>query len=369
MTMTTPAQLSLELMVTQKRIRDYLRSKYGTLPADETRWQLTEDEAEDVRARFSPEAARTSDLWPLKPGDVVRRRSIHERYGGQRQGGISTPRSRREVFVFTDPAKGARYGYDQFEGLREDGSYTYTGEGQRGPQQFKRGNRALRDAATDGKIIRLFRSSGKLATYVGSFTTGTPTYWKETIPDIDGNPREGLIFNLLPLDARVDLLPAYGGELSPDEGLINYAANPVMWTPPDCNDVVVEGTDRDIDERVVSRVEFELQAAFGAWLLSRDLSPKRLPLRAGSTTIEPDMYVPEHGWVVEAKRSAARSHVRTAIGQVLDYVHVAKRAGLTAIPVVVLPGAPQPELVELMSNLGITILARTADGFEELAPT
>ncbi len=72
--------------------------------------------------------------WALEIGDVVRRRAIHEAYGGQQQGGISTPRATSDVLIFTDPEAGARYGYDEFEGLREDGSYAYTGEGQRGHQ-------------------------------------------------------------------------------------------------------------------------------------------------------------------------------------------------------------------------------------------
>ncbi|QLD11661.1 hypothetical protein [Microbacterium oleivorans] len=364
----TPAQLSLELRVPQKRIRDVLRQLYGTLPDDQPRWQLDENQAERVRTHFDKTAADPLEAWLLEPGDVVRRRSIHETYGGQQQGGISTPRSIPEILIFTDPDAGAKFGYNQFEGLREDGSYSYTGEGQYGPQVFVRGNKAVRDAAKDGKIIRLLRTKGILATYVGAFTTGDPAFTIETIPDADGDPRDGIIFNLLPLDALIELLPAYGGQLGPTGDLTNYAATPRIWTPPEFSDVVVPETKHVQDERTVSRVEFELQADFGVWLGSQGATPKRLPLRAGSTLIEPDMFVPERNWIVEAKRSTARGHVRTAIGQVLDYVHIAAKAGLLAAPVILLPGTPELDLQELMHELGITLATRTSDGFRILDP-
>ncbi|MCJ1708531.1 hypothetical protein [Microbacterium sp. VKM Ac-2923] len=363
----TPAQLSIELQVPQKRIRDHLRSVYGTLAEGSTRWLLSEEQAEGIRERFRDDRRARRGDWLLEPGDTVRRRSMHDAYGGQQQGGISTPRGQNDIFIFTDPESGARYGYDKFEGLREDGSYSYTGEGQYGPQEFVRGNRALRDCAKDGKTIRLFRTHGTSATYVGAFTTGTPTYEIETIPDASGNPRAGIIFNLLPTVARVELLPAYGGGLGP-EALIDYSAAPRSWTPPEYDDVVVAAADTAPGDRLVSRIEFELQAAFGEWLRTQGLSPRRLPLRAGSALIEPDMFVPERNWIVEAKKSIARGHVRTAIGQVLDYAHVARKAGLDATPVILLPGLPEDDLRELMHTVGITLIWRIEDGFEVSKP-
>ncbi|MFJ4159593.1 hypothetical protein [Microbacterium testaceum] len=367
MATTTPAQLSIELQVPQKRIRDHLRSVYGTLGEGSTRWLLSEEQADGVRKRFRDGRRAARGDWLLEPGDTVRRRSIHDAYGGQQQGGISTPRRQNDIFIFTDPESGARYGYDKFEGLREDGSYSYTGEGQYGPQEFVRGNRALRDCAIDGKTIRLFRTHGTSATYVGAFTTGTPTYEIETIPDASGNPRAGIIFNLLPTVARVDLLPAYGGGLGP-QAPQTYTAAPRSWTPPEYDDVVVAVAETAPGQRVVSRIEFELQAAFGEWLRTQGLSPQRLPLRAGSAVIEPDMFVPERDWIVEAKKSTARGHVRTAIGQVLDYAHVASKAGLNTAPAILLPGPPEEDLRELVHAVGITLIVRVDDDFEVSAP-
>ncbi|MCJ1696736.1 hypothetical protein MT349_13210 [Rathayibacter caricis] len=186
----TPADLSLELGVPQKRIRDVLREFFGTLDIGTTRWELSDEQVDAVRDRLRVEPVEIP-RFSLSVGDQVLRRAVHRAYGGQQQGGISTPRSLGEIFIFTDPAKGARHGYDRFEGLREDGSYSYTGEGQVGDQVFLRGNLALRDAAKNGRIIRLFTVQNTRVTYIGAFTTGLPTYRYEIIPDNEGTLRRG----------------------------------------------------------------------------------------------------------------------------------------------------------------------------------
>lgn len=329
--------------------------------------ELTEQQAAAVRNRFSPDGQGMP--WIVALGETRPRREIHGLYRGQDQGGISTPKGSQHILAFTDPFEGKKYGYDKFEGLREDGSYAYTGEGQRGDQRFGAGNAAIRDAASQGKIIRLFRKEGTLATYVGTFTTSVPTYHYETIPDIDGQPRLGIIFNLIPLDARTELLPAYGGELGNSPAVFGARPQPLTWSPPDYSDVVVEGQEGLArEDRVVSRVEFQLQSEFGQWMSARGDQPSRLRLRAGSTLIEPDFFFESRRWIVEAKRSPARGFVREAVGQVLDYVNVAQRSGLSAAPAILLPGRPEKDLQVLLHNHGILLATQSGDGFEFAAP-
>ncbi|WP_206749480.1 hypothetical protein [Homoserinimonas hongtaonis] len=59
--------------------------------------------------------------------------------------------------------------------------------------------------------------------------------------------------------------------------------------------------------------------------------------------------------------------MRTAIGQVLDYAHIGAKAGLQSTPVIVLPGEPESDLLELMTSLSITVVARDHGGFRVLA--
>jgi hypothetical protein len=56
----TPNDLARELGVSAKKIREYLRSKYGKLSSFETRWHLTESQASDVRVHFSQTIRHTN---------------------------------------------------------------------------------------------------------------------------------------------------------------------------------------------------------------------------------------------------------------------------------------------------------------------
>lgn len=359
MTGVTPAALSLELRVDQKRIREFLRSAYGKLPAG-TFWDLDEVQAASVRTRFSGHTPSSEGKrWTLEIGDTVRRRAIHDAYGGQRQGGISTPISIPDIIVITSQESGSRHGYDAYEGLQEDGSFAYTGEGQYGPQKFERGNAAIRDSAQDGRPLRLFTKHGVMVTYVGEFTTGEPAYRLETIPDSDGNPREGIIFNLVPVEADVEAL-----EAGPQR--LRAATRVSTWRPPDWSSFLT-GRSQHLGEREASRIEFKLQADFGQWVRARGETPRRLLLGSAGAIIEPDMYVEENGWVVEAKKSPARAYVRTAIGQVLDYARVARKSGHKAVPAILLPSRPVPDVIELILELGIKVIVRDHDGFAVLS--
>lgn len=353
---TTPARLSLELNVTQKRIRSFLREQYGRVPEGAVGSELDDSQADAVRARFDRQLRPTDPMvWTLEIGDTVLRRELHAAYRGQEQGGIITPKSIPDILVITSPESGARHGYDTFEGLQGDGSFLYTGEGQQGPQVFARGNTALRDAAENGRPIRLLTKQGTYVTYVGEFTTGDPAFSIETIPDSDGNLRDGIIFKLVPVDADVEALDAPSTPLT-------ERAQASSWTPPESSWYVV-GAPQIPGERVVSRIEFELQKDFGQWIKSRGETPQRLRLSSAGATIEPDLYVSESGWIVEAKKSPAREYVRTAIGQVLDYSILARESGRPAVPVVLLPSRPIAHLEALLSELGILLIVRDDEGF------
>ncbi|KQO10278.1 hypothetical protein ASF06_08865 [Agreia sp. Leaf244] len=48
----TPKDLAIELGVSPKSIRDFLRALYGTLGDGATRWNLTPEQVELVRTHF-----------------------------------------------------------------------------------------------------------------------------------------------------------------------------------------------------------------------------------------------------------------------------------------------------------------------------
>ena len=135
-----------------------------------------------------------------------RRDEIHKVYGGQEQGGISTPAGHPLIFLFTGEA-GHDYGYK--DGPDENGVFRYTGEGQVGDMEFTNGNRAIRDHVANGKDIHLFEKSypDRLVRYLGQYVC---TDWERGRgPDREGNDRELIIFHLVPL---AELPPGANGQ-------------------------------------------------------------------------------------------------------------------------------------------------------------
>ena len=129
---------------------------------------------------------------------------IHEKYDGQRQGGISTPSKGPYIFLFTGKA-GEQHGYK--DGFEENGVFIYTGEGQEGDMEFVRGNKAIRDHSENGKELLLFEASSRKGfyRYKGKFTCAG---YDDTQygPDTNGRNRKLIRFQLVPLGTTSDLL-------------------------------------------------------------------------------------------------------------------------------------------------------------------
>ncbi|PSL20472.1 HNH endonuclease signature motif containing protein [Shimia abyssi] len=121
-------------------------------------------------------------------------RDIHEVFGGQRQGGISTPAGQPFVFIFTGKS-GAQHGYQ--DGWRDDGVFLYTGEGQRGDMTFRAGNAAVRDHDHSGKELLMFEAlgHGKPVKFVGRFACQSWDTFRG--PDSEGKERECIQFHLV----------------------------------------------------------------------------------------------------------------------------------------------------------------------------
>ncbi|MBN2303463.1 MAG: HNH endonuclease [Anaerolineae bacterium] len=129
-------------------------------------------------------------------GEVYRRRELHEKYGGQQQGGISTPSEHNLIFLFTSE-RGEEHGYS--DGWKDNKIFLYTGEGQRGDMTFTRGNKAIRDHLEDGKDIHMFRQTRKgYVEYVGQMIYSG--YHHKDGPDTDGIVRKMIVFELAPVE-------------------------------------------------------------------------------------------------------------------------------------------------------------------------
>ncbi|WP_354686718.1 HNH endonuclease signature motif containing protein [Cupriavidus necator] len=125
-----------------------------------------------------------------------RQNEIHDRFGGNRQGGIATSGKVPAIFLFTEES-GERYGY--IDGRDELGVFSYTGAGQVGDMEFKRGNLAILEHATNGQALHLFKSlgKGKEKEYLGEHTYAGHTIRRG--PDKNGSQRNVIVFQLVPV--------------------------------------------------------------------------------------------------------------------------------------------------------------------------
>lgn len=116
------------------------------------------DRYSHLASSIETKAAYRNNAVPFEAGVVYNRREdLHGPYGGQEQGGISTPADHPFIFLFTGDT-GSEFGYrDEF---RPDGIYWYTGEGQEGDMEMVRGNKAIRDHQANNKELYLFESLG-----------------------------------------------------------------------------------------------------------------------------------------------------------------------------------------------------------------
>lgn len=130
------------------------------------------------------------DQLPFIPGQLIRRSEIHDRYGGSRQSGISTPLRVPYLFIFSG-ASGKQHGYK--DGWDGDKVFSYSGEGQSGDMRFTKGNLALRDHIRNGKRVFLFEYVQKA---VVKFVSELVLFDNDYFPAFDSNKqlRQGIRF-------------------------------------------------------------------------------------------------------------------------------------------------------------------------------
>jgi len=128
-------------------------------------------------------------------GQVYRRRSLHDSYGGNGQGGITGSSKSPIIFLFRGQP-GEQHGYT--DGW-ENGVFLYTGEGLLGDQVFNRGNRAIRDHVVSRKDLHLFLIvGGGQVQYEGTMVC-IGYHIRQTL-DREESLRQTIVFELVPLD-------------------------------------------------------------------------------------------------------------------------------------------------------------------------
>jgi hypothetical protein len=135
----------------------------------------------------------SSSVWNLNPGDKIRRKVLHQRYGGRTQGGIGPSSLTPNVLVFSDSLVGKKYGH--IDDWKEDGCYHYTREGQHGDQEMKSGNAAILHHKEEGRVLRLFQGVRGEVQYLGQFQVEShrPFYTTDA-PEADNGPVRSVMY-------------------------------------------------------------------------------------------------------------------------------------------------------------------------------
>ncbi len=141
---------------------------------------------------------------PFEVGALYnRQKQIHGVFGGQQQGGISTPKEHPLVIAFTGEA-GVSHGYHDF--WDDDEVFHYFGEGQVGDMRYVAGNRAIGEHVKDDKTLVVFQMMGKGRPYryLGRFICQS-SYVQPGTSDREGKPRSAIVFRLRSLESSLGL--------------------------------------------------------------------------------------------------------------------------------------------------------------------
>lgn len=301
-----------------------------------------------------------SEAWRTPVGWTGTREEIAAMYGGSTNGGMETPAKSPNVLLFSDPEVGRQNGYE-FDGWVDDtfSLFTYTGMDRRGPQRMHKGNLYTRDHKLLGRSLRLFgvagkvpNSNAKLRIYLGEFEIDDDRqYSVEDAPGSDKVMRTVFVFNLRPVAdvlRRVEDIRTIGAKNPTPEG----SATEVALESNNVTEFDRAGTDAGTS----TRREQELTTAFEALLKSRGSELNRFKVypKGSTTPLFTDIHDKTNGILYEAKADATRNSVRAGLGQLLDY-----RRYVDGRPCrLLLPAAPNEDLLELVAEHGIAVVWR-----------
>ena len=137
----------------------------------------------------------------LELGQEYKRTELHKFFGGQTQGGISTPSNSNYVFIIAYKKSGKDFGYEDGWDM-ERNFYFYTGEGQVNDMRMIRGNKAIKDHKKNDKKILLFQETKETYIKLEAELIFIDFEYIQTI-DREGNNRRAIQFRLQSIDSKL----------------------------------------------------------------------------------------------------------------------------------------------------------------------
>lgn len=289
--------------------------------------------------------------WQTSVGDEGSKQDFSNLYGGSTRGGIQPSAKTPNVLLYSDPAVGVAFGYN-FDGWSADGqTYSYTGEGRRGPQTLKSGNGAILRHKEQKRALRLFvvdgkeaESGGKNRVYVGEFSLDEDhPYSIEDAKDEEDVVRTVYVFHLRPVGEVLRRDEDFS--VAPMAPKRDARAERVPLENQNSTTFTTSGS----EPAVAEKREQLLVEAFQTALMARGHAYCRWQITPPESTrpLFTDVYDKTSGILYEAKSEASRNNIRLGLGQILDYKrYLPEVQGFSLL----LPAAPHVDLLDLLAS-------------------
>ncbi|MFF8730274.1 hypothetical protein ACF073_27905 [Streptomyces sp. NPDC015171] len=321
----------------------------------------------------------------ITPGLLTTRAEMDKLFGGGNQAGILPSTTTPNILIYVDHESGKRYGYEDGWLAEEDELgpiFEYTGQGPSGNQTFLRTqgarNAAVLYHADAGKSLRVFmadgkvpdpKSSAKQQRYIGEFAVDSkqPYSVREAL-DIHGQRRLIIVFRLRPTGEFERLTKdnvTRAGETYAQKVLATVATpkmpEPKMVAPKKKR--VSESRRAAQPSVIAEHRQSDLREAYLKGLAEQGHKVYAYQIKiAGTTTIlTTDLYDATTHELYSVRGESSRDEVRTAIGQLKDYVRHIRPENPRLVTL--LPGKPQDDLASLLRTEGIDLVYRDDSGY------
>ncbi|CAO5156618.1 Restriction endonuclease [Frankia sp. AiPs1] len=285
--------------------------------------------------------------WIIDLGIELRRGSVHDKYGGSRQSGISPSARTPNILLFTDPVRGRSHGY--FDGWGDDGAFHYTGTGKTGDQKMSGDNEAVARYRATGRQLRLFRVTRKgWVRYIGCFGLDPVRPWYTSrAPSTGGGPlRSVIVFRLQP-EAEVD----YGEFALPGSADMLSRVVSIPLEKVHADEYFISRSTAAKAERREGLLVHE----YADYLRSLGHNVDRLQILPPGVAgpLLTDLYDETAGDLIEAKSVTSRDAIRLAVGQLFDY-----RRFIDPLPRlnILVPSRPHADLLDFCASVNVRVI-------------
>ncbi|WP_405664283.1 hypothetical protein [Streptomyces sp. RK9] len=319
----------------------------------------------------------------FQPGDILTRADIRKELGGSPQGGICPSVEKKTVVLYSDIKSGEQYGYRD-GWLREEDRlgpiFEYTGAGTEGNQTFTgatgTGNAAILQHALDDRTLHVFIGHGKVPgtdtrthRYIGAFEVDQERpYVIRQARDKSQQDRDVIVFRLRPLGiyerADSDVIPPV------TQSRVKFVRTGTRRRP-EAPPRLREAWERDRSAARATYQREKIATEFSDVLINRQHRVGRLEVhvRGVEEAMEATLFDENERTIYEPADSNSRQALRDALIHLMDLrMHLSRiENGMPIRCMVLAPGIPSEDTRQLLTEYGVGIVYRNANGeFSEL---